>query len=61
MATVAQTSLSRQDLKTLSLAALGGALEFYDFILFVYLAEQIGTLFFPASTAPWPAGTSTAR
>lgn len=46
-------SLSRQDVKTLSLAALGGALEFYDFIIFIYLAEQIGALFFPPSTAPW--------
>ncbi len=53
MSSQGSASLSRQDLKTLSLAALGGALEFYDFILFVYLAEQIGTLFFPASTAPW--------
>lgn len=53
MAFANSTALSRQNLKTLSLAALGGALEFYDFIIFVYLAEQIGALFFPASTAPW--------
>ncbi|MFT3791016.1 MAG: MFS transporter [Rudaea sp.] len=53
MAFASSTTLSRQDLKTLSLAALGGALEFYDFIIFVYLAEQIGALFFPADTAPW--------
>ncbi len=53
MSSQGSVSLTRQDLKTLALAALGGALEFYDFILFVYLAEQIGTLFFPASTAPW--------
>ena len=53
MAYLPSTPLSRQDVKTLSLAALGGALEFYDFIIFIYLAEQIGALFFPASTAPW--------
>ncbi len=28
--------LNGQDYKTLSLAALGGALEFYDFIIFVF-------------------------
>ena len=30
-----------------SLAALGGALEFYDFIIFVFFANAIGQLFFP--------------
>ena len=30
--------LNRQDYKTLTLAALGGALEFYDFIIFVFFA-----------------------
>lgn len=29
--------LTRNDYKTLSLSALGGALEFYDFIIFVFL------------------------
>ena len=38
--------LTRQDYKTLSLAALGGALEFYDFIIFVFFATSIGALFF---------------
>lgn len=37
--------LTRQDVKTLSLAALGGALEFYDFIIFVFFAAVIGDLF----------------
>jgi MFS family permease len=30
----------------LSLSALGGALEFYDFIIFAFFAKQIGALFF---------------
>jgi hypothetical protein len=30
------------------LAALGGALEFYDFIIFVFFAAVVGELFFPA-------------
>jgi MFS family permease len=39
--------LTRQDYRTLSLSALGGALEFYDFIIFAFFAKQIGALFFP--------------
>jgi len=45
--------LRRQDLKTLSLAALGGALEFYDFIIFGFFAAVMGQLFFPPETAEW--------
>ncbi|CAG2160513.1 MFS transporter [Cupriavidus numazuensis] len=46
-------SLTGQDYKTLSLAALGGALEFYDFIIFVFFATVIGQLFFPPSVPDW--------
>jgi MFS family permease len=45
--------LTGQDYKTLSLAALGGALEFYDFIIFVFFATTIGKLFFPADASDW--------
>ncbi|MGM8931486.1 MFS transporter [Salinicola halophyticus] len=45
--------LSRGDVKTLSLSALGGALEFYDFIIFVYFATVIGQLFFPPDMPEW--------
>ena len=45
--------LNRQDYKTLTLAALGGALEFYDFIIFVFFAAVIGELFFPADIPEW--------
>lgn len=38
--------LNHQDYKTLALAALGGALEFYDFIIFVFFAAVVGALFF---------------
>ena len=40
-------TLSRNDYRTLVLASLGGALEFYDFIIFVFFAVVIGQLFFP--------------
>ena len=43
----------RRDAKTLGLSALGGALEFYDFVVFVFFAKILGALFFPPDTAPW--------
>ncbi|WP_347289798.1 MFS transporter [Kluyvera georgiana] len=45
--------LNRQDYKTLTLAALGGALEFYDFIIFVFFAAVVGELFFPVDIPEW--------
>lgn len=53
MAETADRQLDRRDLKTLALASLGGALEFYDFIIFVYFAATIGQLFFPPDTPDW--------
>ncbi|HEX5363206.1 MAG TPA: MFS transporter [Gallionella sp.] len=47
------SSLSSRDYRTLSLAALGGALEFYDFIIFVFFAVVIGQLFFPPDMPDW--------
>lgn len=49
----ANRPLNRQDYKTLTLAALGGALEFYDFIIFVFFAAVVGELFFPADIPEW--------
>ncbi|MFA5955393.1 MFS transporter [Hyphomicrobium sp.] len=43
----AKRPLAAGDYKTLVLAALGGALEFYDFIIFVFFANVLGGLFFP--------------
>ena len=45
--------LTRHDYRTLALAALGGALEFYDFVIYVFLAPVIGRLFFPAEMPDW--------
>lgn len=45
--------LRRGDAKTLLLASLGGALEFYDFVIFVYFAGVIGRVFFPPDTPDW--------
>src|SRR5690606_33262200 len=49
----APRSLNRNDYKTLSLAALGGALEFYDFVVFVFFAAVLGALFFPPEMPDW--------
>jgi MFS family permease len=45
--------LNRSDYKTLSLSALGGALEFYDFIIFVFFTAVLSKLFFPADMPEW--------
>ncbi len=44
---------SREDLRILSLSSLGGMLEFYDFIIFVFFASYISVLFFPADLDPF--------
>ncbi len=49
----AAPGLTRQQARTLSLAALGGALEFYDFVIFVFFATTMGALFFPADMPEW--------
>jgi MFS family permease len=46
-------ALDRRDLRTLSLSALGGALEFYDFVVFVFFAIPLSHLFFPKDMASW--------
>ncbi|MCY1392513.1 Proline/betaine transporter [compost metagenome] len=45
--------LSGRDHKTLGLAALGGALEIYDFIIFVFFALTLSQLFFPPQMPEW--------
>lgn len=51
--TVALQSLGKKDMRVLGLAALGGALEFYDFIVFVYLSSIVEHLFFPSEMPDW--------
>ena len=46
VAAVKERRLTAGDYKTLGLATLGGLLEFYDFIIFVFFANTIGQLFF---------------
>lgn len=48
-----RAGLTRQDRRTLLLASLGGALEFYDFIIFVFFATVISQIFFPPDVPEW--------
>jgi MFS family permease len=43
----------KSETRTMVLASLGGALEFYDFIIFAFLAPVIGKLFFSAALPDW--------
>ncbi|WP_374491981.1 MFS transporter [Brachymonas sp.] len=52
-ATVSHRMLDRSDMRTLALSSLGGALEFYDFIIFVFYAKLISELFFPRQLDPF--------
>lgn len=45
--------LTRRDIRTLGLSALGGTLEFYDFVVYVFFANVLGALFFPADMPDW--------
>lgn len=49
----ASRPLNRHDYRTLALSALGGALEFYDFVIFIFFTVTIGQLFFPPDMPDW--------
>ncbi len=49
----AHRPLGRDDYKTLGLSALGGTLEFYDFVIYVFFAAVVSKLFFPADMPTW--------
>src|SRR6185369_4505727 len=49
----ASRSLNANDYRTLALAALGGALEFYDFVVFVFFTKALSAVFFPPQMSEW--------
>src|SRR6202050_3621367 len=56
-----QTSpeLSTSEIRILGLASIGGALEFYDFVIFVFFTAVIGKLFFATGIPDWLRQTQT--
>ncbi|MEP6587671.1 MAG: MFS transporter [Polaromonas sp.] len=46
-------SFTREQFKALTIATLGGILEFYEFVIFIYLASIIGQAFFPLDVPLW--------
>jgi MFS family permease len=49
----ASRPLTSSDYRTLALAALGGALEFYDFVVFVFFTKALSGIFFPPQMSEW--------
>ena len=45
--------LHRKEARTLGLAALGAMLEYYDFVIFLFVAAAISEAFFPPGVSPW--------
>ena len=43
-------TLTREEMKTFTISALGGSLEFYDFVVYVYFATIMSRLFFDTSS-----------
>ena len=50
---ISHRPLGKRDYKTLGLSALGGALEFYDFVIYVFFAAVVSKLFFPVDMPEW--------
>ncbi|MDE1156618.1 MAG: MFS transporter [Acidobacteriaceae bacterium] len=53
MAQSSNPQSSKHELRTLWLASLGGALEFYDFVVFVFFTSVLGKVFFPEAVSDW--------
>lgn len=52
-------SRTSSEIRMLALASLGGALEFYDFVIFVFFISFIGKLFFAPGIPEWVRETQT--
>ncbi|RQU79450.1 MFS transporter [Burkholderia cenocepacia] len=50
--------MSLRDVRTLALTAVGGALEYYDFIVAVFFTKILAVVFFPPGTPTWVAQLS---
>src|SRR5258708_8234345 len=50
-------NMTNSDIRNLVLAAVGGALEFYGFVIFIFFTPIIAKLFFPPDLPEWVPGT----
>ena len=49
----AASMLSRTQIKMLGVAMLGGALEYYEFVIFGLMVPTLSRVFFSSATEPW--------
>ena len=54
-------AINAEHWKVLSLSTLGGALEFYEFVVFLHMSPVISKLFSASDVAPWLAQLSSFR
>lgn len=52
-------ALTGAQMRTLALTSLGGALELFDFVIFVYFVPSLATVFFPPGIPHWLAQLQT--
>ena len=45
--------IEKEQLKNLALASLGAVLEYFDFVVYVYVAAFLSDAFFPPHASPW--------
>jgi len=45
--------MTRKQNRTIALAALGAMLEYYDFVIFLFVAASLRDAFFPSDVSPW--------
>ena len=57
--TPAAPPLAPEQMRTLALTSLGGALELFDFVIFVYFVPTLAQVFFPPALPPWLAELQT--
>jgi predicted MFS family arabinose efflux permease len=51
-------ALPMREVRTLALTAIGGALEYYDFIVVIFFTKVLARVFFPPQTPTWVAQLS---
>jgi MFS family permease len=48
-----EQGLSWRQIRTIAISMLGGALEYYEFMVFIFMVPVLGQLFFASATLPW--------